>query len=99
MLGAALQVGVTPVEIKEILYQAVAYTGMARVFAQRVSMRLQRSQAQAFRASMARAGGRDIELEADQAEAHRMVLDQLLEVPELLDAVDVEEEDGGLCFG
>jgi 4-carboxymuconolactone decarboxylase len=32
MLGAALQVGVTPVEVKEIVYQAVPYTGMARVF-------------------------------------------------------------------
>jgi len=32
MLGAALEVGVTPVEVKEIVYQAVAYTGMARVF-------------------------------------------------------------------
>jgi 4-carboxymuconolactone decarboxylase len=32
MLGAALEVGVTPVEIKEILYQAVPYTGMAKVF-------------------------------------------------------------------
>ncbi len=32
MLSAALQVGVTPVEIKEIVYQAVPYTGMARVF-------------------------------------------------------------------
>jgi 4-carboxymuconolactone decarboxylase len=32
MLGAALEVGVTPVEIKEIVYQAVTYTGMARVF-------------------------------------------------------------------
>ncbi|MDE2252437.1 MAG: carboxymuconolactone decarboxylase family protein, partial [Gammaproteobacteria bacterium] len=32
MLGAALQVGVTPVEIKEIVYQAVPYSGMARVF-------------------------------------------------------------------
>jgi len=32
MLGAALTVGVTPVEIKEILYQAVPYIGMARVF-------------------------------------------------------------------
>jgi 4-carboxymuconolactone decarboxylase len=32
MLGAALQVGVTPVEIKEIVYQAVPYAGMARVF-------------------------------------------------------------------
>lgn len=32
MLGAALQVGVTPVEIKELIYQAVPYTGMAKVF-------------------------------------------------------------------
>lgn len=32
MAGAALNVGVTPVEIKEILYQAVAYVGMARAF-------------------------------------------------------------------
>ena len=32
MLGAALHVGVTPIEIKEIVYQAVPYTGMARVF-------------------------------------------------------------------
>ncbi len=32
MLGAALQVGITPVEIKELVYQAVPYTGMARVF-------------------------------------------------------------------
>jgi 4-carboxymuconolactone decarboxylase len=32
MLGAALEVGVTPVEIKEIAYQAVPYTGMARAF-------------------------------------------------------------------
>lgn len=32
MLGAALSVGVTPVEIKEIVYQAVPYVGMARVF-------------------------------------------------------------------
>src|SRR5271165_616393 len=32
MLGAALHVGVTPVEIKEIVYQAVPYTGMAKVF-------------------------------------------------------------------
>jgi 4-carboxymuconolactone decarboxylase len=31
-LGAALQVGVTPVEVKEIVYQAVPYTGMAKVF-------------------------------------------------------------------
>ena len=33
MVGAALQVGVTPVEIKELVYQAVPYTGMAKVFA------------------------------------------------------------------
>jgi 4-carboxymuconolactone decarboxylase len=32
MLGAALEIGVTPVEIKEIVYQAVPYTGMARTF-------------------------------------------------------------------
>jgi 4-carboxymuconolactone decarboxylase len=32
MLGAALEVGVTPVEIKEIVYQALPYTGMAKVF-------------------------------------------------------------------
>lgn len=32
MLGAALTVGVTPVEVKEIVYQAVRYVGMARVF-------------------------------------------------------------------
>jgi len=32
MLGAALTVGVTPVEAKEILYQAVPYVGMAKVF-------------------------------------------------------------------
>jgi 4-carboxymuconolactone decarboxylase len=32
MLGGALNVGVTPVEAKEILYQAVAYVGMARAF-------------------------------------------------------------------
>jgi 4-carboxymuconolactone decarboxylase len=32
MLGAALHVGVTPVEVKEIVYQAVPYLGMARVF-------------------------------------------------------------------
>jgi 4-carboxymuconolactone decarboxylase len=32
MLGAALTVGVTPVELKEIVYQAVAYVGMAKVF-------------------------------------------------------------------
>jgi len=32
MLGAALIVGVTPVEIKEIVYQAVPYVGMAKVY-------------------------------------------------------------------
>lgn len=32
MLGAALTVGVTPVEAKEILYQAVPYLGIARAF-------------------------------------------------------------------
>jgi 4-carboxymuconolactone decarboxylase len=32
MLGAALSVGITPVEIKEIVYQAVPYVGMAKVF-------------------------------------------------------------------
>ena len=32
MLGRALNVGVTPVEVKEIVYQAVAYVGMGRVF-------------------------------------------------------------------
>ena len=32
MVGAALNVGVTPVEIKEIVYQAVPYVGMARAF-------------------------------------------------------------------
>ena len=32
MAGAALNVGVTPVQIKEILYQAVPYVGMARAF-------------------------------------------------------------------
>ena len=32
MLGAALTVGVTPVEAKEIIYQAVPYVGMAKVF-------------------------------------------------------------------
>ena len=32
MLGAALTAGVTPVELKEIVYQAVAYVGMAKVF-------------------------------------------------------------------
>jgi len=32
MLGAALTVGVTPVEAKEILYQAVPYVGQAKAF-------------------------------------------------------------------
>jgi 4-carboxymuconolactone decarboxylase len=32
MVGAALKVGVTPVEVKEIVYQAVPYVGMAKVF-------------------------------------------------------------------
>jgi 4-carboxymuconolactone decarboxylase len=32
LAGAALNVGVTPVEIKEIVYQAVPYVGMAKVF-------------------------------------------------------------------
>jgi 4-carboxymuconolactone decarboxylase len=32
MLGAALHVGVTPIEVKEIIYQAVPYVGMAEVF-------------------------------------------------------------------
>ena len=32
MVGAALTVGVTPMEIKEIVYQAVPYVGMAKVF-------------------------------------------------------------------
>jgi len=32
MLGAALGVGVTPVEVKEIVYQAVPYVGMAKAF-------------------------------------------------------------------
>jgi 4-carboxymuconolactone decarboxylase len=32
MLGAALSVGVTPVEAKEIVYQAVPYVGMTKVF-------------------------------------------------------------------
>lgn len=32
MVGAALAVGVTPVEVKEIVYQAVPYVGMAKVF-------------------------------------------------------------------
>jgi 4-carboxymuconolactone decarboxylase len=32
MLGAALTVDVTPVQVKEIVYQAVPYAGMAKVF-------------------------------------------------------------------
>lgn len=32
MLPAALNVGVTPIEIKEIVYQAAAYLGLGRVF-------------------------------------------------------------------
>ena len=32
MLGAALTAGVSPVEVKEIVYQAVPYVGMAKVF-------------------------------------------------------------------
>src|SRR5271169_5271867 len=32
MLGAALTFGVTPVEVKEIVYQAVPYVGMAKVY-------------------------------------------------------------------
>ena len=32
MLGAALTIGVTPVQVKEIVYQAVPYVGMAKVF-------------------------------------------------------------------
>ncbi|HYA68564.1 MAG TPA: carboxymuconolactone decarboxylase family protein [Acidimicrobiales bacterium] len=32
MLGGALTIGVTPVEAKEIVYQAVPYVGMGRVF-------------------------------------------------------------------
>jgi len=32
MVGAAFTVGVTPVEIKEIVYQAMPYVGMAKVF-------------------------------------------------------------------
>jgi 4-carboxymuconolactone decarboxylase len=32
MLGGALNVGVTPVEIKEIVYQSVPYVGIAKVF-------------------------------------------------------------------
>lgn len=32
MLGAALTAGVTPVEVKEVVYQAVPYVGMGKVF-------------------------------------------------------------------
>ncbi|MDP4187515.1 MAG: carboxymuconolactone decarboxylase family protein [Bacteroidota bacterium] len=32
MLGGALNIGVTPVEVKEIVYQAVPYVGIAKVF-------------------------------------------------------------------
>ena len=32
MVGAALTVGVTPIEMKEIVYQAVPYVGLAKVF-------------------------------------------------------------------
>jgi 4-carboxymuconolactone decarboxylase len=32
MMGGALNVGVTPVEVKEIVYQAVPYVGMAKVY-------------------------------------------------------------------
>ncbi len=32
MVGAALTVGVTPIEIKEIVYQAVGYVGMGKAF-------------------------------------------------------------------
>ena len=32
MLGAAMNVGVTPIEAKEVLYQAVPYVGIAKVF-------------------------------------------------------------------
>jgi 4-carboxymuconolactone decarboxylase len=32
MLGAALTAGVTPVEVKEIVYQAIPYAGMGKVF-------------------------------------------------------------------
>ncbi len=38
MLGAALTIGVTPVQVKEIVYQAVPYAGMAKVFGSRPSM-------------------------------------------------------------
>jgi len=32
MAGAALTAGVSPVELKEIVYQAVPYVGLAKVF-------------------------------------------------------------------
>jgi 4-carboxymuconolactone decarboxylase len=32
MLGGALNVGVTPIQVKEIVYQAVPYVGIAKVF-------------------------------------------------------------------
>src|SRR5271169_838332 len=32
MLGGALNVGVTPIEVKEIVYQAVPYVGISKVF-------------------------------------------------------------------
>jgi 4-carboxymuconolactone decarboxylase len=32
MLGGALNIGVTPVEVKEIVYQAVPYVGIAKAF-------------------------------------------------------------------
>jgi len=32
MLGGALNIGVTPIEVKEIVYQAVPYIGIAKVF-------------------------------------------------------------------
>ena len=32
MMGAALSIGVSPIEIKEVLYQAVPYVGIAKVF-------------------------------------------------------------------
>jgi 4-carboxymuconolactone decarboxylase len=32
MLGGALNIGITPIEVKEIVYQAVPYVGMAKVY-------------------------------------------------------------------
>lgn len=32
MMSAALNIGVTPIEIKEIVYQAVPYVGLGKVF-------------------------------------------------------------------